>query len=170
MNKFLFVLIVLLFLLGIVDRFFWLTAGVTNVSSLGDGLKLAEILGMIMMLGNGTFRDTRVYKITVVFIFSYILGVVFKIMHLTGADELLLLSGLAIMILYFVHFIRKEKKKLLDFLKLISLWIFVSITPLSVWRLISIDLKEILSISGLVVFWITFVLFIVDGYKRKALF
>jgi hypothetical protein len=161
---------VLLFLLGIIDRFSWYFSEEVDFFRSIDGLKLAGILAMIMMLHNGTFRNTIFYKIALIFIFSFVLGVVFKIMHLTGADALLLISFPVILVLYFIHFLKKEKKTALDYLKLLTLLFFVSITPLGVAHVISYDVREIMGLIYHLLLWTTFILFIVEGYKKEVLF
>jgi hypothetical protein len=46
-----------------------------------------------------------------------VLGAIFKILHLNGADEIILLGHLTLFIAYFIHFLGKKPKIRLDYLK-----------------------------------------------------
>lgn len=170
MNKFLFVLIVLMLVFALVDKLSSLTS--SGYLSPGiDPLKVAELIGLLLMLYNGTLRTTKFYSYFLLAILLMILGVVMKIMHLPGADEMIMISFPAMMIVYTTHFIMKQQKILLDYLKVLFVIVFLSITPLTVLHLIDDQGKEILFVVNHALFWITFTLFLYEeAYRKKSLF
>ena len=59
-------------------------------------ITIAEIIGLIIMLINGTFKKSVFYKFFTASIFVLLLGVLLKVLHLKGADQLMALPYLVI--------------------------------------------------------------------------
>jgi hypothetical protein len=136
-----------------------------------DGfLIIAENLGLIMMLVNGTFMHTRYFQIAKALVCVIVLGALFKILHYAGADQLLLFPFPILWLLYVIHFISKKTKNFLDILKVIMLLAVLLPQPLVILHMISYETKIVLFIISDILFWITFTYFIVSGYNRKILF
>jgi hypothetical protein len=168
MNKFLCFAIIFLLLLGIVGQFTSLSPELTMYA---DGLvTVAEDLGIIMMLINGTFISTRLFKVSLLFIGLAILGFIFKVMHLPGADQLLLYPFIGVWLVYFIHFLLKQDKKALDVLKVLMLLSFMALPPLIMLHIASEESREIFVLINRALFWLTFLYFLYNGYKGKLLF
>jgi hypothetical protein len=84
-------------------------------------ITISLYLALYMMLANGTFMTTRYAIPAQISIGLYVLGVIFKIMHLTGADQILIMSFGVVFVLYTIHFASKQPKNLLDYLKMLML-------------------------------------------------
>ena len=170
MNKFLFVLIVLLLAIAIVDQIAFISTSTYLVPAISM-LGCAELLGIIMMLYNGTFRKSKFYRYALFAFGLVILSIVLKILHLIGADELLVISFPAIGICYVTYFFFKPEKKLLDYLKVLLVVLFLTGTDLAVLHLIDDPTSDSLRLAEQGLFWITFSLFIYqEGFRKRLLF
>ncbi|WP_025665641.1 GldL-related protein [Aquimarina megaterium] len=87
------------------------------------GLWLIEVPGMFLLLSNGTFLKTRYSRIAMGLTALMIIGVLFKIMHWSFQNILLLIGCIGIVFSYLLHFVQKPIKKRLDYLKLA--WVIV---------------------------------------------
>ena len=74
---------------------------------------------------NGTYLSSRIVRINYLFIPLLAWGALLKIMHWPNANTFLIIGFLGMGSLYSFHFLQKDKKGLLDLLKLI--WVFVEI-------------------------------------------
>jgi hypothetical protein len=158
MNKFLAVVIALFLLLGLIGLFIRDESILSNYAEVS--FVIAENIGIIMMLVNGTFISTQYFKISTGLILIIVLGALMKILHLTGADETLLFPFPVLLLVYLIHFIYKKPKKHLDVLKLLTLTIFLILPPLSILHFIPEKTKETLLLISHIVFWFTFLDFI----------
>jgi len=129
---------------------------------------LAEIMALIMMLANGTFSDRSYFNAAYALIGMTILGAMFKILHWTGADQLLILCPAALVILYVIHFITKPAKDVQDILKLLTAVSYPAVAiPVAMhW----IDDSWTLRITSVSIFWVTFGWFLAEGIRKKHLF
>lgn len=168
MNKFLCFAIAFLLLLGFVGQFTSLNLELTMYAD--DLLTVAEDLCIIMMLINGTFISTRLFKVSLFFIGLVVVGFLFKVMHMPGADQLLLYPFIAVWVVYFIHFLLKKDKDALDVLKVLMLLSFLVLPPLIMLHLASDERREMFVLINRVLFWLTFLYFLYNGYKRKMLF
>jgi hypothetical protein len=123
-------------------------------------IALAESFGIMMMLANGSFFATKLFRVALFFVLASVLGAIFKILHLNGADEILLVADLALFITYFVHFTQKKPRIRLDYLKVITLASMLVVAPVVLLHLVSIEQRQIFLISSHILFWITFTDFI----------
>jgi hypothetical protein len=164
MNRILLTVIVLLLLLACISLFF------PFVVEAEAWITVAEIMCMMVMLINGTFKKSVFYKFFTASIFVFILGVLFKILHLTGADQLMALPYFFIPLAYALYFIRKKSKDHLSVMKLLAVLFFFIPVALSDFALISDDVADILFLVGHIVFWLAFADFIVVGFRGRTLF
>ena len=166
MNRFLIVAIAV-FLLLIAGSLF----PEAFVAKYTDGLLfVAKSLGVIMMLVNGTFMNSRYFQLAKALVCVIVLGALFKILHYAGADQLLLYPFPVLWVLYVVHFISKKPKTILDVLKVIMLLALLLPWPLVALHMISYETKIFLLIISETLFWVTFIYFIVFGYNLKIFF
>lgn len=82
------------------------------------GLWLIEVAGMFLLLRNGTFLKTRYSRIAMGLTALMIIGALFKIMHWSFQNILLLIGCIGIVFSYLLYFVQKPIKKRLDYLKL----------------------------------------------------
>jgi hypothetical protein len=167
MNRFLLIGIGVLLLLGLTGYATTLNQTLKRNSS--ELITVAKNLGIIMMLVNGTFISTSLFKVALFLIGLAILGFIFKIMHLQGADELLLYPFIILFCLYFVHFIKKNKRRRVDVLKLGTLLSFLVLPPFIMLHILSEDSRELLVLVSHVLFWVTFLDFLYTLGKEGAL-
>lgn len=80
--------------------------------------------GFYLLINNGTFKNTLYFKLSIPFTIVTFFGFLFKIMHWTGANSMLLGSSVLIIVLYGISFLHKPKQNHLDVLKM--LWVMVS--------------------------------------------
>lgn len=67
---------------------------------------------------NGTYLRTKLFSFNYPFLSMAIIGMLCKIMHYPYGSELLTISFLGILIIYLIHFLRKNPKGVTDILKL----------------------------------------------------
>jgi len=130
---------------------------------------VAENVGIIMMLVNGTFIDTRLFKIALFIAGLIVLGVLLKILHMPGADELLLYPFILLFCLYLVHFINKKPKRRIDILKVVMLASFLVPPPLMVLHIISGENREVFVLISHTLFRLTFLDFLYTSRKEGVL-
>jgi hypothetical protein len=165
LNKFLITAIALLVIQGILVEF---TPRYSCISFSRDhSWYFSTALVLIMMLLNGTFMNTRYFYVAKVGLGILVLGILFKVMHLTGADQILAFSVLVLFLSYGIHFVLKRPKTLLDFFKVLTMLSFVVPIPLILFHITPgyyIDPGvEILRFGML---WATFLLFLMVERKK----
>jgi hypothetical protein len=130
---------------------------------------LAEYVGVIMMLINGTFYGTRLFQIGLFFTGLIVVGAIFKILHYSGADELLTYPFIILFGIYIVHFLSKKSKRRVDILKVIMLISFLILPPLTILHTISYETREIMTLISHLLFWLTFLDFLYTSRKEGVL-
>jgi hypothetical protein len=85
-----------------------------------------RLLGLAILIRTGQFIKTRSFKLSLLFVALVLIGSLFKIMHWPGSAVFLLTGFAGIFIIYAVHFSKKNKKGLTDFLKL--MWVILILT------------------------------------------
>ncbi|MGI4759759.1 MAG: hypothetical protein ACRYF0_03570 [Janthinobacterium lividum] len=83
------------------------------------GIGLGQLLGLLLLVRNGTILGTAYAKIILLLYGLLLIGVTFKILHWLGADYLLGSALAGIALTYTIRFIRKQSKGQLDSLKLL---------------------------------------------------
>jgi hypothetical protein len=129
---------------------------------------LAQAVALIMMLSNGTFTDRKYFNLAYLLIGAAVVGWLLNILHWSGADEILIGSVAALLILYSIHFASKTAKRFLDVLKLIMVYSSAVAVVLTFTRWAGDP--WVWGKAALVIFWTTFLWFLVDGIRRKQLF
>lgn len=133
-------------------------------------LFVAQVIALIMMLVNGIFMNTLFFRISIIASIAVFIGAALKIMHLPGADQTILISFLIIPLIYLIHFILKKEKGHLDILKLMTVFAFFILPPLVMLYIIPRDYTNSVRIFNYVIFWSTFVDFLVVGLTKRTLF
>jgi hypothetical protein len=123
-------------------------------------------LALLMMLINGAFMSTRYFAIVKVGFGVLVLGVLFKILHLTGADQILAIGFLITAFAYGLHFVMKRPKTLLDYSKFLTMMCFVIPALLDMVGVISEQIKEVFEFAGQALLLLTFVLFLILERKK----
>jgi hypothetical protein len=132
---------------------------------LNAGSRIAEFLGLILLLRNGTTINTVYFTIFLFCMGFVLIGSLFKIMHWPG-ENLLFLSLIAIAVIYTIRFMAKKQKRLLDVLKL--LWVITAYVG-SAFVMQHWIPRDVLYIGrGLA--WITIVYFIITAHRAKTLY
>jgi hypothetical protein len=126
----------------------------------------ATVLMLVMMLLNGTFMNTRYFSFAKFGLGVLVLGALFKILHLTGADQVLAFAFLILCLSYVIHFIQKRPKKLVDYFKCLTMLSFAIPIPLMIFSRID-ELRSDVEFLRFALLWITFILFVV--FERKKL-
>jgi len=129
---------------------------------------LVKIAATWMMLTFGTFVDRRYFALAYVIGIAIEIGVAFKLLHYSGADETLVVSLLAMPVLYFIHFLLKKQKQALDVLKVFTVLLHFIIALLVIMRWM--DGQTWVSYLPECSFWFTFAYYIVLGIRRKTLY
>jgi hypothetical protein len=164
MNRFLLGVIALLVLAAFIGS-------ATSVSALlavyaEKLLIVAEDIALIVMLVNGRFVTTRYFKVALALITMVALGVVMKIMHLPGADEMFLIPFPLLFVLYLVYVLNKPHKMYLDGLKLLTLAFFLLPGPLAWLDAVPDHVIGIVMTVGHFIFWSTFIVFVMKNRER----
>ena len=167
MNKFLIVLIALLFVMGLAGLF---TTEETLASYSDIILAVAANLAIIMMLINGPFIKSKYFKWCKACFTILVLGILMKVMHSKLGDVLVAVPFPACGIIYFIYFLTKSDKGYLEILKLLTV-IMISIVPtFFLYDLVDENTNIILTVAANCVLWITFVVFVIQGQSKKSLF
>jgi hypothetical protein len=128
----------------------------------------ATCAALMMMLANGTFTDRKYYTLAYFLMGATLLGFLLKILHWTGADQILVLSVIALVILYSIHFATKPSKGVLDILKFVTVLTNAAHIVLKITRIVG-DVWTF-GVVASAIFWITFLWFIVEGARSGQLF
>jgi len=164
LNKFLAAAIALLVIQGIIIE---LIPRYSCIMRYADhSLVFATALVPVMMLSNGTFMASRYFSFAKVGFGVLVLGVCFKVLHLTGADQILVLAPSLVFLSYGIHFIMKRPKAPLDFLKFATMLSFLIPIPLLFFNAVSERTATVLEILGVVLLWCTFLLFLLTERKK----
>ncbi|HEY5748673.1 MAG TPA: hypothetical protein VIU12_21535 [Chryseolinea sp.] len=163
MNKIWLILISAFILLGIADMFYAFDNAILSL-----GWLLAKIAATWMMLTHGTFVNHRYINLAYGIGAAIGVGLLFKILHYEGADEILIVSLPAMPVLYFIHFLSKKQKQVLDVLKVltVSLHFIIALLVMMHWM----DRDMWVAYLPDYFFWFTFAYYIVLGIQRKNLY
>lgn len=167
MNKFLLLAVGILMLLALIG---WKTTLNENLTA--SAIKyvwVAEAIALIMMLVNGTFVSSVWFKIAAFFLCLTALGILFRIMHYPGGDELSTLPLLAVFILYLVHFSKKAAKRRVDYLKVLMLLGALVLAPIVFLHLVPVLERDSFFLVSHVLLWSTFLDFLYTGKQEGLL-
>ncbi|WMI68244.1 hypothetical protein [Mangrovimonas sp. YM274] len=130
------------------------------------GLRISEFVGFLMLLFNGTFIKTRLFKIAKVFIAIILIAALLKILHWNHNGLIMSLGYIGIVATYSFSFFRKPIKKYLDFLKLF--WVFAAYTN-SLLTYLHIISNEYQIISS-VIMWLAIIDYMKTEREKRRLF
>ncbi|RYD79400.1 MAG: hypothetical protein EOP53_09715 [Sphingobacteriales bacterium] len=83
------------------------------------GASLFFITGIFFLVKNGTFINSREFRLARLAISTLLVGVLFKILHFQGANEIMILGFLLAVVFYTIYFVKKRSKDFRSWLKLI---------------------------------------------------
>ncbi len=84
-----------------------------------------RLAAIIFLVKEGSFIKSKILiTIQGIFIFIFLVGMLFKILHWEGADLLLMIGLIGIPVVYLIHFLRKKNKGITDYLKAVWLGVF----------------------------------------------
>lgn len=89
-------------------------------------MTITILLGFYLLLKNGTFINTRLYRFISLSIAVLIVGTMFKIMHWPGSSFMIIIGIGSILIFYMIHFLKKNNKNLIDYGKAFVLTLILS--------------------------------------------
>lgn len=113
------------------------------------GIGLYFLTGIYLLVNNGSFIKSSLFRFTYLFIGIAIVGVLFKIMHWPGSSILLLLSFPGLIGTYGIYFITKQNKHWTDFVKLGLVFAVVSERLCTIFRVF--EYSELLQIFSVLV-------------------
>ena len=128
-NKSLIPIIGLLLVIGLVGEvlFYLDITQFDNITWFATGA--GRLGGLILLLRHGSIIKARpFFQLILVFIGITIIGAMTKIMHWPFNSIILITGLLGIAIIYFVRFIKKQNKDILDILKLLWLTVLIFAT------------------------------------------
>lgn len=130
-----------------------------------NGLFAANLFGIVLLFKNGTLIKSNLFKVVKSVLVLIILGVIFKILHLTMADILISIGLSAMTIVYILSFLKKRNKIRLDYLKLA--WI-VTANTFGVLILTQILGGFYARIPNYIL-WLAIIDFVIAGLRNKTL-
>ena len=110
------------------------------------GLWIGEVFGFLMLLLNGTFIKTKYFRFVKMAIAFIFVGAIFRIMHYSYSNPILISGFVAIIVLYCLSFLKKPIKKRLDYYKLAWVVIGYSSSVLIYLHLIKDDIELLSSV------------------------
>ena len=162
-NKQTYIILTILFLTYIIGGLLYLFDNPLGWLVYDIGLIPGVILGLIMLIKNGTIISTTYFKLILAFIVLTFIGAFFKVSHWPFGQIILTGSLISIGLVYLIWFVNKKNKSLLDILKL--LWV---ITASGLASLIGLGLiPSFYAHVGPVLFWTTIIYFVI--VDRKAI-
>jgi hypothetical protein len=126
------------------------------------GLNILIVTGIFFLLKNGSFFQSRHFRLISLAFAVIILGSLFKIMHWPFSGPLLIIGMLIIPAIYLIHYYLKSKKESLDFLKLIWVLSFFALKLSLLLHWYKDDYNMVL-INGILFFLIIVLVF----YERR---
>lgn len=130
------------------------------------GLWMSELAGFFMLLINGTFLKTKYFKYFKGVFSIVIVAVLFKILHWSYSDILLIIGFIGFIIVYFFSFLNKPNRKRLDFLKLAWVITAFSIGLLKILKFIG-DQYQIIPSA---IMWLAIIDYLKTEQERRTLF
>lgn len=124
-NKILIVIIGLSLASVIIGALGELFLGTESSLIIDYGFAFFIFMGTYLLVKNGEFIKTKESRLTRLSISIIIVGVLFKIMHWPMSGPILAVGFLSILIFYLIYIIRKGKRNLVVWIKLIFLTTFL---------------------------------------------
>lgn len=163
-TKTIFIGILCLLLLQVAENFmifFIPTLSNNYVENTANAFKLISI---ILLLSYGTFYNSKPYfRFALGCYFIIVIGVMLKIMHWPMSNIFLSIGILSVPLIYFIFFIMKPKKKLLDYLKALFVITYYLAVCLKIFHLPG---SAPLFVSETLIFDIMLTVFVIDYYNN----
>jgi hypothetical protein len=105
------------------------------------GAEGARLLAWGMLISGGTILGTRYFRLIMLLSGLLLVGVLFRIQHLPGANNLLWISFIGIALTYAVRFLRKAHKGQFDMLKLLLVFASCGSALLLIMRLAPLEVR-----------------------------
>ena len=138
----------------------------TNLSRLLlMGFNLAYITALILMIQNGRFIETAHFQKVQFCVVMVIVGALFRLMHWPFGNGIACLGLVGIASVYTVWFLKKKRKSLLDFLKV--LWVVTAFIYAALRLLHWIDPDFVY--VPIVLFCAAFVLYTKQEFPKKSI-
>jgi hypothetical protein len=122
------------------------------------GLNILIVTGTFFLLKNGSFFQSRYFRLVWLAFALIILGFLFKVMHWPFSGPLLIIGMLIIPVIYLIHYYHKPEKEALDLLKLIWVLSFFILKLLLMFHWVRDDYNMVL-INGILFFLIIVLVF-----------
>ena len=127
------------------------------------GLWVGEVFGFLMLLMNGTFIKTKYFKRVRIAIALIFIGAIFRIMHYSYSNPVLIAGFIMVILLYFLSFLKKPVKKRLDYYKLAWVIIGYSSSVLIYLHIISDEVK----ILSTAIMWLAIIDYLKTNQRSK---
>lgn len=135
--------------------------------TLFSGLICKSIV-VLMMLKDGTFVKTFYFKWVVLFWTISVIASVLRTMHWPGCKETHLIGHGIVVMIYSIWFIKKERKKILDTLKLG--WVVCIIIKTVSAIVFNYPIPLIISYVSSTFLIAAFICYLINGFKNKTIF
>lgn len=119
--------------------------------------------GVVLLLKNGSFLQSKYVRFLNLSFAIFLAAILFKILHLPGADVLLIIFPIAVTSTYTIWFISKPSKQILDVLKLF--WVPVFLTSVIV-KMLRQPYSMELYLAQLILFVAMLIVFISKNSQR----
>ncbi|HYG15213.1 MAG TPA: hypothetical protein VEC12_05620 [Bacteroidia bacterium] len=119
--------------------------------------------GISLLIKNGSFIRSNFMRYLSISISLLLIAILFKIVHLRGADILFIVAFTAVFTIYFVWFIKKHKKQLTDIIKAAWLLFFLSG---ALFKLMHWPYADILVAIDLILFIFLLASLIIPNFKK----
>jgi uncharacterized membrane protein len=158
MRKFFLVVTPLLFFVALIFRFLLIELSIADIL-----LNVCFLLSLIYMYSIGTFKNSKLGRLSYITLSIFIIGALFKLMHWPYGGILILFGLTAIMVIYTIYFIMKRQKKLLDWIKVFAVLIktVASMFWISHW-----SYREELSVASTIVLIALIIVFYIRVMKN----
>ncbi len=170
-NRFFIIFISISLLIAVIGLMIKIFASEASVHEFGlkmfeYGLNISTICGLILLAVNGSFILSKFFDIAKGLLLIIMLGLFLRLNHWTSYANAVMVTGIAsILVCYLIHFLKKDKKKRLDLLKLI--WVIVHLLHI-ISSVLSLEKELYLDISYYLL-WILIIYFIVSSTRNKTL-
>lgn len=124
---------------------------------------IAEWSGLTLLLFHGTIMQSKYWRYIIGSVMIMLLSIIFTIMHLPGAVEILLIGLILLEVVYTIRFVNQQYTNPTGWVKYgwICSWLVTSV------GIFLHRLSEIYSVIPAILFWITLVFFL-EGKMRVA--
>ncbi len=128
-------------------------------------LLLGQLNGLFLYFIESDIYRTIYFRLLIFGLLIFILGVVFKLQHWPKNNLILSTGAGFIVVIYFIRFLNKAKKRFLDYIKFF--WLFMVVTGF-IFKLYHWHYGDIIMNASIGVFWLG-LLYTLYEHKRDAI-